>query len=110
MLRDAAAVESLSGSYFTLYWRLREFLLTGKEMDLPAMAEKAWFGPLRLEGLPLTKTGLFGAKNDLALQGKRLSRLSREELFVFGRVAEERLRALRWLVVGGAYAEIDTSA
>jgi hypothetical protein len=109
-LRDLEELDALSSQLFTAHWRLREFQLTGKSMDLVSFAKGAWFGPLDVEGLPLARVGFLGTKRDLAVGKRPIARAAEEDIFRATRMVEERLRASRWLSDGGVYSDVDMSS
>ena len=102
-LRSAEELRKLKNQCFALHWRLRDFQLKPQAMDFRAFARESWFGPLNVSSVRF-------CENDLALGDRPISKASAEEFQKALSTANERHRAINWLVVGGAsYAETDTS-
>lgn len=102
-LRAAAEVRRLRDAMRTVTWRLRQFGVEQKQVDLKRLARRGVFARLlRLDGLPL-------ADGDLAFDGRPISAISYGEWMGFLGVAQERYQAAAWLCGGGPrYADVDT--
>ena len=54
-LRPIAELEHYSNVAFTVHWRLREFSLNPRALDFAEFCKTAWFGPLPLDGIRLSR-------------------------------------------------------
>jgi hypothetical protein len=89
-LRPRAELTSLSDVLFSLHWRLRQYSLDGAAMDFAELAQRAWFGPLSLDGLRL-------CEGDLEIRGVPLFRAPKELWREAMSIALERQLAANWL-------------
>ncbi len=88
---------------FALHWRLRNFGLNRKAMDFRTFAQTSWFGPLDVSSAR-------ACENDLALGDVAISQAPEPEFQKALSTANERHRAINWLVDGGeVYSQTDTS-
>lgn len=89
-VRPRDELSALSARLFTLHWRLRQFSLDKATIDFPAVARRAWFGPLRIDGLRLRE-------GDLDLRGVPVSRAPEAVWREVLSIARERRQAANWL-------------
>ena len=102
-LRPDAEIQALCDSLFTLHWRLRDFRWNPKAMNFEEFSRTAWFGPLSLDGLRL-------AEGDLAVGDLPISKADPEEALRLLSIAQERHRAINWLIGESAiYSETATN-
>lgn len=101
-VRPVTDLEKQQAIQLTIHWRLREHGLRPKHMNLPEFVQKATFGPLCTDGVPLVD-------GDLALGGQPLNEVDDELLGVASSIANERHRAANWLMWGGSWCETDTA-
>jgi hypothetical protein len=90
-LRPAGELEAYRQVALTVHWRVREFSLNPRSIDFAAVCEKAWFGPLSLEGVALVD-------GDLAIGGVPIARAAPADLHHTMSIAQERHQAINWLV------------
>ncbi len=101
-LKPAHEIKALRQRLFALHWRLRNYRIHPGVMDFAEFARTAWFGPLRIEGIPLVK-------GDLALKGKRLDKANPDDFDAASSTATERHQAANWLLDGPVrYSEAST--
>lgn len=102
-LKPQTELLSFRESMFSLHWRIREFKLNAQALDFADFAKTAWFGPLSLDGLRLVE-------NDLAIGDQPISKTRIEDISLVLSTAQERHRAINWLVGESAiYSETETS-
>jgi hypothetical protein len=101
-LRPVTDLEKQQEIQLTIHWRLREQRLRPKHMNLPEFVQKASFGPLCADGVPLVD-------GDLALGGQPLNEADDALLGVASSIVNERHRAANWLMWGGSWCETDTA-
>jgi hypothetical protein len=89
-LRSNEELTSITDVLFTLHWRLRQYSLDNAAMDFAKFTEKAWFGPLSMEGLRL-------CEGDLEIRGVALFRSPPELWNEAMSIARERQQAANWL-------------
>jgi hypothetical protein len=101
-LRPAGEIDAKQRQLFSLHWRLREYHLRPKAMDFVAFAQKAWFGPFDLTGLPLID-------NDLAIGGAPIHGADSRAYGITCALTHERHLAANWLLGHSeVYSETDT--
>jgi hypothetical protein len=102
-LRPAPDLESYSNVAFTVHWRLRDFSLNPRALDLAEFCKTAWFGPLSLDGVRLVE-------GDLALGNLPISRAPARDIRMAMSIAQERHQAANWLLdASSLLSETDTS-
>jgi hypothetical protein len=102
-LRPSEELGVFAEIQYSLHWRIRDFSLRQEAMDFRKFAETAWFGPLRIEGIPL-------AEDDLAIDGVPIAMASQDRFRQCQSIAMERHQAINWLQGWDEiYSEVDTS-
>jgi hypothetical protein len=102
-LRSPEELEKLSSQMFCIHWRLRQFSVEPKAMDLAEFAPRAWWGAMDLSLARLRN-------NDLEIQGAPLIEASEEDWKCTSGIMEERRKAIHWLLGRSpVYSETDTS-
>ncbi|MGV3662845.1 MAG: DUF4272 domain-containing protein [Prosthecobacter sp.] len=102
-LRPLDELDALSFQMLAIHWRLRQFQVEPKAMDLVDYAPRAWCGPMDLSLARL-------AGQDLEVQGVPLSEATEETWKTAAGIMEERRMAIHWLLGHAAvYSENDTS-
>lgn len=91
VLRSPEELQWLRRRLVTVHWRLRDLFVKDRAMDLEAMVRSAPPGIFNLEGIPLVD-------GDLAIGGVPLIRVDPREVQERLNAAEERLRAIHWLL------------
>jgi Domain of unknown function (DUF4272) len=89
-LRPSEEIQRLSEQLFAAHWRIREFGLRREALDFPSLAERAWFGPLQIDGLPLLE-------RDLALRGTPITEVDSAVVQEVESILIERRGAVGWL-------------
>ncbi|MBA4192616.1 MAG: hypothetical protein C0467_32005 [Planctomycetaceae bacterium] len=92
-LRSREEISILRNRLFSLHWRLRNFLVSPKQMDFAEFARTCWFGPLDISGLTLVD-------GDLAIQGLRIDCADEDAVGTAQSTAQERHQAVNWLWEG----------
>jgi hypothetical protein len=102
-LRAAREVGALRDVMRTVTWRLRQFGIEQKKVDLKKLATQGVFERLlRLDGLPLVK-------GDLAFDGRPIVDVAYSEWVGLIGIAQERYQAAAWLCgEGPTYSDVDT--
>jgi hypothetical protein len=101
-LRSEAELAAYGNVAFTVHWRLREFSLRPGSLDFATFCEKAWFGPLSLEGVQLVD-------GDLGVKGAPIARAAPAEVRTVMSIAQERHQAANWLLdASSPLSETDT--
>lgn len=95
--RPQAVVDAEAARYYSLSWRLREFLDNGQALDLEGFAREPQPGPLRFDRVPLIG-------GDLNVQGVPITEADPDAVDQAHTVCTERLLALNWLRRGGRYS------
>jgi hypothetical protein len=90
-LRDSSEVTVAEETYLTLHWRLRQFSIDSKPMDLAAYVASCNWGPLRLDQVKL-------CEDDLAIDGVRIDRLPYADFRQTLSIVQERRHAFNWLI------------
>lgn len=90
-LRHSSEVSVGEETYLTLHWRLRQFSIDSKPMDLAAYVASCNWGPLRLDQVML-------CEDDLAIDGVRIDRLPYAVFRQTLSIVQERHRAFNWLI------------
>ncbi|RYD82987.1 MAG: DUF4272 domain-containing protein, partial [Verrucomicrobiaceae bacterium] len=102
-LRPAEELGVFSEIQFALHWRIRDFSQWSEAMDFRKFAETSWFGPLRIEGIPL-------GEDDLAIDDVPIAKAPQERFWQCRSIATERHQAINWLQGWDeVYSEVDTS-
>jgi hypothetical protein len=102
-LRSPEELAAFGELQLALHWRIRDFSLRREAMDFRKFAETAWFGPLRIEGIPL-------AEHDLAIDGVPIAKAPEQRFRQCQSIAMERHQAINWLQGWDEiYSEVDTS-
>ncbi|OYW76615.1 MAG: hypothetical protein B7Z37_08020 [Verrucomicrobia bacterium 12-59-8] len=102
-LRSPEELEKLSFQMLAIHWRLRQFYVEPKAMDLVEYAPRAWCGPMDLSMARLIN-------NDLEIKGEPLLMSSEEDWKCTSGIMEERRKAVYWLQgQNPVYSENDTS-
>ncbi|OWK36787.1 DUF4272 domain-containing protein [Fimbriiglobus ruber] len=102
-LRSLNELEAYRRQAFAYHWRLRDYGLRPRAMDLRTFARTSWFGPLDISMLELQD-------NDLALRGARIDRAPADVLGSCTSLARERHQAINWLCQGPeTYSRADVS-
>jgi hypothetical protein len=89
-LRPAEEIDTLAEQLFAAHWRLRQFGLDGRAIDLEEFAATAWFGPLLIAGLPLVD-------RDLAIRGSAIADADPADVREVESIVMERRTAAGWL-------------
>jgi hypothetical protein len=101
--RPVEEMKTLSYQMLAIHWRLRQYFLERKPMDLIEFAPRAWWGPMDLGLARLID-------NDLEVNGCPISRAPEEAWGCACGIMEERRVAIRWLTGCEAiYSAVDTS-
>jgi hypothetical protein len=103
-VRPRQDIATLRNRQFALHWRLRNYHLHPELIDFAEFARTAWFGPLDIASVPLVG-------GDLAIQGNRIDRASRDSFSTVHSAAQERHQAINWLWAGPtrySEASVDT--
>ena len=86
-----------------VHWRLRDFSLRPVAMDFTAFAASCWFGSFDL-------TGIATLEQDLAIEGRPISKADPDAVRRATSIALERHQAINWLRgYGRVYSQVDTS-
>lgn len=102
-LRSAEELERYRQIAFTVHWRLREYSLNPKAMDLGSFCRTAWFGPLSLDGVAL-------CDDDLRIGDVSISAASMPAVRHALSIAQERHLAINWILDASLpFSETDTS-
>ncbi len=103
-LRSHDEMSALSDRQLGLHWRLRDFSVNGKGVDLVKLAAgEIWFGGFDLTGVAISD-------NDLAIGGVPIVRADADRIQICQSIAMERRRASDWLIgLDAVYSEIDMS-
>lgn len=102
-LRSEAELGEMEERMFAVHWRLREFSLTRKPVDLRKVAGNPWMGETGVRQLPLIG-------GDLSIRGVRISDAGEKDWRGCLSIALERHRAANWLAgFCPVYSDVDTS-
>lgn len=93
-LRSPVELEACHELLYAVHCRLRDFARYGKPKDFTQWIEKTWLDALNLEAAQLI------AQNDLAIDGKAISKAEEDRLRECNSITLERHRAIIWLVEG----------
>lgn len=103
LLRSEAELGEMEERMFAVHWRLREYSLTRKPVDLWKIARNPWMGETGVRQLPLID-------GDLSIHGARLSDVEEKDWRGCLSIAAERHRAANWLAgFCPVYSDVDTS-
>jgi hypothetical protein len=101
-LRPPGELEALLAQVLAVHWRLVEWRVRPRPVDLVAFVRRASFGPLSLDGVPLV-----GA--DLAIAGVAIADAPAEGVRLAASIAVERHRAAAWLCgASPVYSKVST--
>ncbi|HEY1050229.1 MAG TPA: DUF4272 domain-containing protein, partial [Prosthecobacter sp.] len=102
-LRPLDELDALSFQMLAIHWRLRQFQVEPKAMDLVDYAPRAWCGPMDLSLARL-------AGRDLEVEGVPLNEATEEAWKTTAGIMQERRMAIHWLLGhASVYSENDTS-
>jgi len=90
-LRPIADIAHWANTYLTLHWRLRQFSISHDRIPFADYVAWATWGPLTVAELDLID-------GDLAVQGERIDRISRDQYDLATSIARERHQAFNWLL------------
>lgn len=91
VLRPTVELAGMASSLLTIHWRLVEWRVNPRPIDLESFVARASFGPLSVAGVPL-------ADGDLAIAGVAIAAAPPERVRLATSVARERHRAANWLL------------
>jgi len=101
-LRSVDELETCRNKLFGLHWRLRDYGLSRRKMDLKEFARTCWFGPINIEGVALEE-------GDLSVDGKTILKADPDIVNRCCSIAVERHKAVNWLRgYDSTYSEVDT--
>jgi hypothetical protein len=89
-LRLPSELERMQRRLLGLHWRLRDYQLFPRALDLRALAAKCWFGSFDLDGIAL-------CDGDLAIGGVPISLADADQVTQVTSIARERHQAINWL-------------
>jgi hypothetical protein len=102
-LRPPADIAHWANTYLTLHWRLRQFSVSRDRIPFADYVAWATWGPLTVAELDLID-------GDLAVQGERIDRISRDQYDLATSIARERHKAFNWLLgLDPIYSLVGTS-
>jgi hypothetical protein len=90
-LRPPADIAHWANTYLTLHWRLKQFSISQDRIPFADYVAWATWGPLTVAELDLLD-------GDLAVQGERIDRISRDQYDRATSIARERHKAFNWLL------------
>lgn len=89
-LRSMGEIAALAARLLTIHWRLVEWRVNPRPIDLAGFVERASWGPLSIDGVPLLD-------KDLAIAGVAFAAAPAERIRLATSIARERHRAVKWL-------------
>lgn len=102
-LRPPNELDALSFQMLAIHWRLRQFQVEPKTMDLVDYAPRAWCGPMDLSLARL-------AGSNIEIKGVPLAEATEEDWKTTSGIMHERRMAIHWLLGHAAvYSENDTA-
>ena len=102
VLRDSGEIGRWRDTYLTVHWRLRQYFLHPEPIDFPDLVAHFNWGPLRLTDLELVD-------GDLAIDGRRIDRVSPDERERTYSSVRERHKAFNWLLgAARVYSAVST--